>query len=360
MWKFLLLLSSLVALSACNHQAAPNHTASNFSSTTASTSFSGEQLRMIGRFDTSTQGKAQFTWPGSAIEFRFTGTEAKMMLASNGDVRFQVAVDGTLQDLWVKSGEATYTLASGLTKGEHTIRLTRLTESFALVTALLSDPIVDGKLLPAPAAATKRLLVIGDSITAGYGVEGADQHCSYDMRTSNQQLTYAALAANELGADLHAIAWSGIGVWRSYGEKTPVNPSMLVRYQRTLADDSNSRWNANTYQPDAILINLGTNDYWEGSVSDDYRANMKTLITMVQTDFANKPVYLIISPMLGGAQRESQKIILGSLVSSGVKVVDLGKIESADGLGCDWHPNKITNQRMGKTLVQHLKTDLNW
>lgn len=360
MWKSVLILVSLVFFSGCNSSLHSTTTANESTDTIALNSFTGTQVRLIGRFDTSIQGKAPFTWPGSAIEFRFTGSTAKIALASTGDVRFQLAVDGVVQDLWVTSGEATYTLASGLAQGEHHIRLTRLTESFALVTTLLSDPQVDGKLLPAPSAAPNRLLVIGDSITAGYGVEGADQTCSYETRTSNQQLTYAALAANELGADLHAIAWSGIGVWRSYGEKTPVNPSMLVRYQRTLADDANSRWDSTAYQPDAILINLGTNDYWEGTVSDDYRANMKQLITMVQTDYANKPVYLIISPMLGSAQREAQKIILDSLVSSGVKVLDIGKIESADGFGCDWHPNKITHQRMGKVLEQQLRTDLKW
>lgn len=362
MWKSVLLLSSVIALSACNHNPTTHKATGESGSAAAVTAqgFTGEQLRLIGRFDTSTQGKAQFTWPGSAVEFRFSGTSASIALGSTGDARFQVDVDGAVQDLWVKNGEATYTLASGLTKGEHTVRLTRLTESFALVTSLLGDPIVDGKLLPAPAAAPRRLLVIGDSITAGYGVEGADQSCHYEAHTSNQQLTYAALAANELNADLHAIAWSGIGAWRSYGEKTPVNPSILVRYQRTLADDANSRWDASQYQPDAILITIGTNDYWEGSVSDDYRAGMKTLIGMVQADYANKPVYLILSPMLGGVQRESQKTILGSLVSPNVKVIDLGKIEPTDGLGCDWHPNKTTNQRMGKALVQQLTTDLKW
>jgi lysophospholipase L1-like esterase len=357
MWKSVLALSSVLFLSACS-QSALNNKATN--EPTTFNSFTGERSRLIGRFDTNTPGQAQFTWPGSAIEFRFTGTTAKIALASTGDVRFQVEIDGVVQDLWVKNGEAIYTLASGLTQGEHNIRLTRLTESFALVTTLLGDPLVDGKLLPAPTAAQKRLLVIGDSITAGYGVEGADQTCKYSASTSNQQLTYAALAANALKADLHALAWSGIGAWRSYGEKTPVNPSILVRYQRTLADDINSRWNPTLYQPDAVLITIGTNDYWEGSVTDEYRTAMKTLITMVQTDYGDKPVYLIISPMLNGAARDSQKTILGSLVSTNVKVLDLGKMEPEDGLGCDWHPNKITNQRMGKALEQQLKTDLKW
>jgi lysophospholipase L1-like esterase len=215
-------------------------------------------------------------------------------------------------------------------------------------------------LLAAPAPAQKRLLVLGDSITAGYGVEGADQSCGYAAATSNQQLTYAALATKALGADLHAIAWSGIGAYRSYAEKTPANPTILTRYQRTLADDADSRWQVGQYRPDAVVIAIGTNDYWEGSVSDDYRLAMQALITQMQTDYPAKPIYLMVSPMLNGAARASQTAVLNSLAGKLVTVVDLGKIEASDGFGCDYHPNIVTHQRMAQALQQRLKDDLNW
>jgi len=227
------------------------------------------------------------------------------------------------------------------------------------VTSVIGNPIVD-KLLPAPTSPAKKLLVIGDSITAGYGVEGANKECHYAMETSNQQLSYAAVAAKNLGADLHAIAWSGIGAWRSYGEKTPVVPNILIRSQRTLADDANSQWDIAIYTPDAILINIGTNDYWEGSVGDEYRQQMLKLINRTQEEYPAKPIYLILSPMLSGAARESQQAVLNSLTSTTIKLLDLGKIESADGFGCDYHPNTKTNNRMAEALVKQLKIDLDW
>jgi lysophospholipase L1-like esterase len=369
MWK-ITVFCLLAFLTACdsgsNNKAADSSIAvSSVSSVSSSsvataTGFTGNNSRLIGRFDRAIAGEARFTWPGSAIEFRFEGTEAKIKLKSTGRVRFVVDVDGVVSDLWVDAGEATYTLASNLAAGVHQIRLTRVIESFAVVTGITSDPIVTGSLLNPQDAAQKRLLVIGDSITAGYGVEGLDQNCHYAMETSNQQLSYAAVAAKNLGADLHAIAWSGIGAWRSYAEKTPVNPNILTRYQRTLADDPNSVWDVSSYNPDAILINIGTNDYWEGSVGDEYRQEMMNLINRVQNDYSGKPIYLIISPMLGGAARDSQQSVLNSFASAQIKLLDLGKIESADGLGCDYHPNTKTNNRMAAALELQLKTDLKW
>lgn len=321
--------------------------------------FTGINSRLIGRFDQSANGQAKFTWPGSAIEFRFEGTKASINIASPSPVRFLVNVDGKAQDIWTQAGSHNYTLATNLAKGTHTTRITRLNESTAGVTSFISDPLVDGKLLTVQAP-QKRLLVIGDSITAGYGVEGSNQNCHYTLDTSSQQLTYAALAANALGADLHAIAWSGIGAWRSYGEKTPVNQTILNRYPRTLADDANSIWNTVQYSPDAIFINIGTNDYWEGSVTDDYRLAMAKLITKVQSDYTGKPIYLIVSPMLTNKVHQAQKQVLESLSGDKIKVLDLGENTGAEGFGCDYHPNTTTHVRLGKQLEKNLKAELNW
>lgn len=358
---------SLLLLGCINNSAqstaqnsAANNTVKNTAPSLNTNSFTGVQTRLIGRFDQTTSGQAQFTWPGSALEFIFEGTQASINIESQNSVRFILNVDGKTSDLWVKEGKHSYLLAAQLSKGTHAVRLTRANESTAGITRFISDPYVDGNLLAAPSAPQKRLLVIGDSITAGYGVEGTTPSCHYALDTSNQQLTYAALAANNVRADLQVIAWSGIGAWRSYGEKTPVNPTILNRYPRTLADNANSLWDSTQYTPDAILINIGTNDYWEGSVQDDYRLAIQKLIAMVQRDYAGKVIYLIVSPMLKNKLHDAQKQTLKTLEQKNVKVLDLGEINDAEGFGCDYHPNTITHARLAENLTQHLKTELNW
>lgn len=325
----------------------------------SSIGFTNEKVRLIGRFDLSREGRARFTWPGSSLEFRFEGTAAGIGIAGNDRVRFLVTVDGHDKELWVTQGEDVYQLASGLKAGKHSVRVTRLSESFTGVTAFTSGPIVQGKMLMPPDPPGRRLLVLGDSITAGYGVEGESETCSYSPETSNPLKAYAALAATTLEADLHIIAWSGIGVWRSYGEKSPQNPTITDRYPLALADSFDSRWNPAGFPPDAILVAIGTNDYWDGE-SPGYRDGMDRLLSALRSDYPETPVYLIVSPMLTGAPREQQKSVLNSFAGPSVTVLDLGRIEASDGYGCDYHPNTKTQSRMAGVLVERLGDDLGW
>lgn len=322
-------------------------------------SFTGEKVRLIGRFDLGQEGKARFTWPGSAMEFRFEGASASIGIAGSDRVRFLVSVDGEEKELLITPGERIYPLAAGLEAGSHLISITRLSESFAGITAFTSDPVVQGKLLTPPDPPARRLLVLGDSITAGYGVEGTNETCGYSIETSNPLKAYASLAAKALDADLHIIAWSGIGVWRSYGEITPDEPSIIERYPLTLGDDFDSRWNPAQFPPDAILVAIGTNDYWDDE-APGYRDAMGSLLQTLRGDYPRAPVYLIVSPMLSGSAREQHKAVLDSFTGESVAVLDLGKIEVSDGYGCDYHPNTNTQSRMAGALAEYLKDALGW
>lgn len=366
--KSVLLITFIALTQACNGIKEPEQQraaivgdpAPEMEKRTPISGFTGENVRLIGRFDLTENGQAQFTWPGSTLEFRFEGTAASIEIASSDRVRFSVDVDGVETDLWVDSGKRVYPIASELDAGTHRVKVSRLSESFVGVTAFTSDPIIQGKLL-ASSAPSRRLLVFGDSITAGYGVEGDSEACGYSPETSNPLKTYASLAAETVNADLQIIAWSGIGAWRSYGEKTPKNPTIIDRYSLTLADDFDSDWSAPKFAPDAVLVTIGTNDYWDGEGAQ-YQEAMEEFLQQLKKSYSGKPIYLVVSPMLTGAVREQQKTVLSSLAKKkeNITVLDLGRIEPSDGYGCDYHPNIKTQSRMATALVDTLKADLDW
>lgn len=324
----------------------------------ASAAVSPQVARLTGRFWQQDQ-QLQFSWSGSAIAFQFDGTMAKITLASNERARFFIEVDGSGRTLWVEKGEHEYVLAQGLEKGQHQVELMRETEAFTIVTSITGPIITDGALLAPPAAHSRKLLVFGDSITAGYGVEGANKDCTYSHETSTARKAYAMLAAQKLNADVHVIAWSGIGVWRSYAEQTPTNPTMRERFNRALANNPDTFWQPAQYMPDAIIVNLGTNDFWTGS-SDGYAAAMADFLASIQARYTGVPVYLMASPMLGGESRSAQVQVLKSLANGNVQFFDAGGIEQADGLGCDYHPNLTTQTRLAARLASKLSQDLNW
>lgn len=359
----LLLFLILASTQAFSSPSAPSQSSpaipnSNLMIDESSPGFTGKKVRLVGRFDFSRKGRAQFTWPGTAMEFRFEGTSVGIGIAASDRVRFLVTVDGEEKELWATQGERIYPIASELEAGSHLIRIVRLSESFSGITAFTSNPIVQGRLLMPPDPAARRLLVLGDSITVGYGVEGDSEACGYSIETSNPLKAYASLAAEVLEADLHIIAWSGIGVWRSYGEKTPRRPTIIDRYPLALADDFDSHWDAD-FLPDAILIAIGTNDHWDGE-APNYRDAMGKLLRMLRGDYPETPIYLIVSPMLTGPSRELHKSVLDSFHSKSVTVLDLGQIEASDGYGCDYHPSIKTQSRMAEALVKYLSADFGW
>jgi hypothetical protein len=322
--------------------------------------FYGNSTRLVGRFDKRIPKRVSFTWPGSALEYSFSGTSTSIGIDDVGQNRFQITIDDASYDLYPHAGNFKYTLASRLTQSTHHVKITRVSESFAGVSSFTSDPETDGVLLPAPNPAPHRLMVLGDSISVGFGIEGLNEQCSFAINTSNQQFTYSALAAKELNADLHTLAWSGIGVYRNYDEITPAALHLPDRQKFTLANDPSSLWDTSLYIPDAIIINVGTNDYSHGDPNPEYRNTMVDLISQLQISYPSAMVYVVVSPMLLDDLRTSQKNALSALTNNKVKLIEWAVNYGGDGFGCLYHPNKVTNMQFAKVLADTLKEDLQW
>src|SRR5205807_2650882 len=103
-----------------------------------------------------------------------------------------------------------YEAATGLPNGEHTLELFKRSESFVFNIQLLGIQLEAGKkLLPPEPAAKRRIELIGDSITCGYGNECANEKEHFSLATENNYLAYGPLAARAVKADCVQIAWSG-------------------------------------------------------------------------------------------------------------------------------------------------------
>ena len=152
----------------------------------------------------------------------------------------------------------------------------------------------DGNALPASPPRTRKIELLGDSISAGYGSRGhaalnAAHECPVNDITSGNMYTYNWKIAEAFNAQLIPIAWSGKGMFQNCcdeGERMP------AYWYQTLAGSSAggpggsfpqpgratpSTWDFSQYVPDLIIINLGTNDFghdsgpaWEANFSKTY------------------------------------------------------------------------------------------
>ncbi|KAM0415668.1 hypothetical protein ACHAPT_013395 [Fusarium lateritium] len=77
----------------------------------------------------------------------------------------------------------------------------------------------DGTLI-STAALKRKIEIIGDSISVGYGLDGV-LPCTDSAVIQNNGKTYGALAARALDANYSVVAWSGKGLIRNYASNPP-------------------------------------------------------------------------------------------------------------------------------------------
>jgi len=213
--------------------------------------------------------------------------------------------------------------------------------------------------------AKHRLEVIGDSISAGYGNEGTNP-CQFTAATENQYLSYEAIAARAVDAELFTEAWSGIGMLHSYEGST--TDQMPVRYLRTLPERATSAWDFGKFVPEAVVINLGTNDFSKGDPGADFQTAYLKFVSDLRGHYPSARFFLAVGSMLSGDSYTKAaaylKAVIDARASAGDKNLTLLEFGSqdgnADGLGCDYHPSLKTHQKMADKLIAALKADLGW
>jgi lysophospholipase L1-like esterase len=300
---------------------------------------------------------------------RFQGTSASLRIDGSPN-QFTVVIDGSVasQVLKVVSGTAQYTIASGLGAGTHDVVVWKRTEGNQGPNRFLGLDVTGGQLLAPPAAPDRRIEIYGDSITAGYGMDGVGPGCPYTPDTENHYLTYAALTARALNADLHAIAWSGIGMYRNYGVAGASADAMPAVYARIVASEAASVWDFAMWQPHVVIINLGTNDAsTSGDPGTPYETAYLGFVRALRQKYPSAHFVLTIGPMLDGANLTAikghlQKVISTRATEGDTKMsfLEFPVQQQADGYGCDYHPSPATNAKMATLLTAELKTRLAW
>jgi lysophospholipase L1-like esterase len=298
---------------------------------------------------------------------RFEGTGISVDLADEGTNFFAVTIDGGAPSvIATQAGQTTYELAAGLPDGAHDVWIQKRTESFVGAVRFLGLTPAGGRsLVPTPPPFDRRIELVGDSITCGYGNAGAGPGCPFTPDTEDGYMSYGAIAARNLDAASVNISYSGIGVYRDYGGST--EDQMPLKFERIFADDPSSEWDFSS-TPHVVVINLGTNDFAGGDPGQAYVAAMNGFVEQVRAHYPETFIVLAVGSMLGGDQLSAAKAYLNDVVSTQtsagdakVSFVDLGQQDpTTDGIGCDYHPSVATDQKMAQRLEAAIRRLTGW
>jgi lysophospholipase L1-like esterase len=328
-------------------------------------------IRYIGRFDMSDPTNPTAEWSASAMEARFAGTSVSARLGGNGNY-FEIVLDGVVQSTPVlATGASSYSLATGLDAGTHDILVFRRDEAFDQPTQFGGFDFGNaGRLLPPPASPPRRIEVIGDSISAGYGDECTNASGSFMAATENEYIAYGPLTARALGADIHVVAWSGKGMYRNIDGTT--TETMPILWQRTIPTDTTSTWDPKTWIPDAVVINLGTNDFNAAyrDPSAQYQATYLQFVTTLRGVYPDAYIFNCVGPMIGGTEYMTVKTAITNVISmraaagdTRLKLVEFMTQDcrgDGSGCGCASHPNAAEHQAMATILETAMRTALGW
>lgn len=303
-----------------------------------------------------------YQWPGSYFEIRFSGRSVYFKTGT-GAVILNALVDGRLVGTLKKPASSLYVI-DGLEDGSHTVRIETLTESQAGPNEFYGFALVEpGKALP---MTPRKLQIefIGDSHTVGYGNTSATRDCTQDevWATTDNTRAFGATVARRFEADYQVNAISGRGIVRNYDGFT-ADP-LPVAYPYALLDHS-TIYEDSSWQPQIIVIALGTNDFstplkagekWKSR--DELHADFEaTYVRFIERLRARNPHAFIIVWATDMAEHEIEKEagkVVAQLKSKGDDKLAFLPIEGLAMTGCHWHPSLADHKAIATKLIQFI------
>lgn len=341
---------------------------------TKSFSATEEYVKLTGR----TLISNDTTWlvqSGSSAEFTVTGKSAEITLAGDSSInndenyrsRYAVLVDGEIiEDSVMSSDEKTLTLFDQETVRTAKIKIIHLSEAMNGAVGVKSISVTSDYTVPVVPEPKKELSIefIGDSITCAYGVEGLSSSESFKTTTENFMKSYAYLTAQKLNADYSAVSYSGHGIISGYtsGEK---NTDSLIPdcYELTgKLSDYASAWNFDDHSNDVVVINLGTNDSSYVSKDTENRSPefVEGYADFLKTVREKNPDAYIICTLgtMGDELYEYVEVAVEqystSQNDSRIMCYKSAVQNQADGIGSDWHPSAVTQQKSAYVLADKI------
>ena len=347
--------------------------------------FQGNEIRVMGR--TMEDGGA--LWMASSLSeagFSVSGaTYLRLCIRADDSVtdetrqhltpRYMIRVNGEEgRNAWMKKTEETIPVQLPDASGNAEIRLIKLSECTQSLMALAGID-TDGEIAPLPEYG-KKSEFIGDSITCGYGVEAKDGEEQFTTVTENAWKSYAGLISEEYKLDRMLSSFSGHGIVSGYTDNPEVpNLSELVPpyYEKVGRNGfllpsgkevTDIPWDFTAWQPDRIVVNLGTNDLsWcqdDPERKEKYRRMYAEFLKTVRKNNPHARMLCILGVMGEGLNDHMMAAVQDYVRETGDTRIRAAALKEQDGkrngFGANYHPSEKTQRELAET-VKALLTD---
>ncbi|WP_148714436.1 carbohydrate-binding protein [Chitinolyticbacter meiyuanensis] len=321
------------------------------------------QVNHGGRLQPDSREQVSFSWPGVYFEGRFSGTGVGLVLDDSVG-HYNVEIDSKPWGKIAQPGRTTYWIDQ-LPAGEHTVRLSKRTESMwsaARFGGLVAAS--GGQILPPAAPPLRQIEFIGDSYTAGLGAESGKRECTDAELTAstNADATFGVRTARHYGAAYQLNGYSGLGLVRNYGGNL-ATVNYRSYYDRAIVADAASVWqNPGNWRPQVVVVGLGINDfstpvaageaYTAETLRSAYKSAYRDFIAKLRQQYGNP--YVVVSATAlwpDNTFREVAQEIVNEAKAAGDSRIAYFYYDGLDSLGCQWHPSVKDHQLIADKLI---------
>ncbi len=334
-----------------------------------------EYTKQLGRNVLDDNGVLWLVHTAAMVEFEVDGTKLSVKLVGDGSVfsdnkaRFAIYLDGErVIDQMMDAPEKTVEVFNHAEAQKHTVKIIKLSESAQSVFGIKSIETECYGVIKPTEESDLKIEFIGDSITCGYGVDDEVKEHGFSTATEDGTKTYAFKACEALGADYSMVSYSGNGIISGYtgdGNRQTwgIVPDIYDKVGRSGGGEapnmSQIDWDFDKFQPDYVVINLGTNDnsYVRGDAAKakEYAEAYAEFIKVIRKEY--KDAHIICS--LGIMGDELFKSVEEAIELSGDKNISALRFSgraSTDPIAADWHPAEATHERAAGELVMHINS----
>lgn len=354
-----------------------------------------ENIHIYGRTGSQKMPLPLF-WTASGVEFNVTGSELWVELETDYET-YEPWISIEINGAWIGR--------QMVTAGKHEICIFRNMDAqtakrvriFRDVQAMSADGLLylqlysvksDGEFLEIPKK-KRKIEIIGDSITSGEGSIGAQEELDWISMWFTALNDYAVMTADKVNADFRIVSQSGWGVVSSWDN----NPSCaLPEYYEQVCGvckgevnekaGSKEDYDFSSWQPDYIIVNLGTNDdvafhnaEWTNPetgevfeqrmtlentyLEEDLRRfieKVKEFLKKLRKNNPNAPIFWafgMIGTELLPAIETAVKEYAEETEDKNVEIVQLPQAEG-DGVGARSHPGVINHRQAAEVLSKKI------
>jgi len=313
-------------------------------------------------------GKAVFHHTGSGFRACFFGTSLKAVVEASHSMEdsrrpfITIFVDKkmsfdeeTVHPMTKPMNDIT--LASGLPLGIHCVDVYKRSEMIQSTIGLhLLE--TDGEFVSLDEDHGLNIEFIGDSLTAGYGNLGHSAEEPFSTETEDGMQSYAVIASRTLDAAFEIAAVSGIGMYKS-----PYQSVSMPEVYRSVSMDEEGPADLSEFDPDFVVINLGTNDNaFIKSVSIEERQHQQNHFESCYRSFLDQMIVLrsnakfLLIAIKGFGEWTNPRIenIAAAYDKKSVRLLYFDEILPEEGLGSDYHPSVLTHHRWGADLARFI------